>query len=72
MEPVNNDLWIHAGPFFFFKISLIYLTQREREHKQGERQAEGEGEAGSPLSRHGAPSQDTGTTTPAKGRHSTN
>jgi len=31
---------------FFFK-DFIYLT--ERAHKQGERQAEGEGEADSPL-----------------------
>ena len=35
--------------FFFFKVLFIYLTQREP--KQRERQAEGEGEAGSPLSR---------------------
>jgi len=27
------------------------LSERGREHKQGEQQAEGEGEAGSPLSR---------------------
>ena len=35
----------------FLKIVFIYLTQRESEHKQGEQQAEGEGEADSPLSR---------------------
>ena len=34
---------------FFFKILFIYLT--ERDHKQAERQAEREEEAGSPLSR---------------------
>ena len=28
--------------FFFFKILFIYLSERERAHKQGERQAEGE------------------------------
>ena len=27
------------------------MTEKEREHKQGEQQSEGEGEAGSPLSR---------------------
>ena len=31
----------------YFKILFIYLTEREREHKLGEQQAEGEGEAGS-------------------------
>ena len=35
------------GYWFLF----IYLFIREQEHKQGERQTEGEGEAGSPLSR---------------------
>jgi len=34
----------------FFNI-FIYLFDREIEHKWAERQAEGEGEAGSPLSR---------------------
>ena len=29
----------------------IYLFERERVHKQGEQQAEGEGEAGSQMSR---------------------
>ena len=29
----------------------IYIFDRERKHKQGEQQAEGEGEAGSPLNR---------------------
>ena len=33
----------------FKKILFIYLTKRE--HKQGEQQAEGEGEAGSLLTR---------------------
>ena len=33
----------------FFKILFICLT--ERQHKQEEQQAEGEGEAGCPLSR---------------------
>ena len=37
--------------FFKKKIVFIYLT--EREHKQGEQQAEGEGEGGSLLSRDG-------------------
>jgi len=35
---------------FFFK-DFIYLFDREREHKQGEWQAEAEREAGSPPSR---------------------
>ena len=35
--------------FFFLKILCIYLM--EKEHKQGEWQTEGEGEAGSLLSR---------------------
>ena len=37
----------------FLRFYFIYLTGRERasEHKQGEQQSEGEGEAGSPLSR---------------------
>ena len=35
---------------FLFK-DIIYLFQREGEHKQGERHAEEEGEAGSPLSK---------------------
>jgi len=42
------------------------LSEREREHKQGEWQAEGEGEAGSPLSREpdaGAGSRDPGIMT---------
>ena len=39
---------IIPGPIFFKKSLFIYLT--EREHKQGEQQAE-EGEAGSQLSR---------------------
>lgn len=30
---------------------FIYSLSREREHKQGKQQAEGEGVAGSPLSR---------------------
>ena len=30
---------------------FIYLLDREREHKQGEQQAEGEGETGFPQSR---------------------
>ena len=34
---------------FFLKILFIYLT--DRDHKQAERQAEREGEAGSQLSR---------------------
>ena len=34
--------------FFFFK-DFIYVFDREKEHNQGERQAEGEG--GSPLSK---------------------
>ena len=33
------------------KILFIYLTKRELEHKQGEQQAEGKGEANFPLSR---------------------
>ena len=37
--------------FFFPKIFFIYLRERESVHKQGEQQAEGEGEAGSPLGR---------------------
>ena len=38
---------------FCFKDLFIYLTVRgeQREHKQGEQQAEGEREAGSQLSR---------------------
>ena len=35
--------------FYFLKILFIYLT--DRDHKQAERQAEREGEAGSLLSR---------------------
>ena len=35
----------------FKKIVFAYLTERERTHKQEEGKAEGEGEAGSPLSR---------------------
>ena len=30
-----------------FSVYFIYLTERKRQHKQGERQAEGEGEADS-------------------------
>jgi len=37
--------------FFFLKIFCLFNGEREREHKQAERQTEGEGEAGSPLSR---------------------
>ena len=37
--------------FFFFLILFINLTERKREHRQEEWQAEGAGEAGSPLSR---------------------
>jgi len=39
--------------FIYFLKRFIYLfgTEREIEHKQGEQQAEGEGEAGSLLSR---------------------
>ena len=36
---------------FLKKILFIYLTGGEIAHKQGEQQAEGEGEAGSPLSK---------------------
>ena len=37
---------------FFLKDFLsLFDREREREHKQGERQAEEEGEAGSPMSR---------------------
>jgi len=42
---------------FFFK-DFIYLFDREREHKQGEWQAEAEGEAASPQSR-GSPMWDS-------------
>ena len=38
----------HAALLFFFKY-FIYLSERERKDKQGERQAEGEGD--SPLSK---------------------
>ena len=37
--------------FFFLKILFFFIYLTERDHKQAERQAEGEGEAGSPLSR---------------------
>ena len=38
---------------FILKILFIYLLENacKREHKQAEQQTEGEGEAGSPLSR---------------------
>ena len=39
-----------VGLYFFFKILFIYLTERAQSG-WGEWQAEGEGEAGSPLSR---------------------
>ena len=42
--------------FLFFKDFFIYLTERVCTHKQGELQAEGEGEAGSPAEQ-GAGSQ---------------
>ena len=35
----------------FYKKDFIYLFDTEREDKQGEQQAEGEGEAGSPPSK---------------------
>ena len=45
----------HASFFFFFKILFIYLSgiegERASEHRQTERQAEAEGEAGSPPSK---------------------
>ena len=53
-EPLKSSffkfiyLFIHSF-IHFSKILFIYLT--ESEHKQGEQQAEGEGEAGSPFSR---------------------
>jgi len=47
----------------FLNILFIYLTERERgrEYKQGEWQTEGEGEAGSPLSRGPDSGLDPGT-----------
>ena len=57
---------------FFLKILFIFWERRsEREH---EWRGEGEGEAGSPLSRVrcGAPSQDPGAMTWAEGIHLTN
>ena len=43
----------HAGTrfYYFLKILCIYLSEREREHKQGVLQTEGEEEAGSQRSR---------------------
>ena len=56
--------------FFFFEI-FMYLRESKSEHKQGQ----GEGEAGSPLSResvqHGAPTQDPDIMTRAQGRRLT-
>ena len=43
------DSYPHPSFFVFFKILFIYST--DRDHKQEERQAEREGEAGSLLSR---------------------
>ena len=60
-EYVKNSFFYNDS-FFFFKILFI----RKREHKQGEWQAEGQGEAGSPLSKEPgcrAGSQDTGIMT---------
>ena len=42
-------MWKDRNGFFLFFYDFIYVFVRERVHKQGEWQAEGE--AGSPLSR---------------------
>jgi len=45
--------------FYFFFKDFIYLF--DREHKRGKQQAEGEGEAGSPLGREPDAGLDPGT-----------
>ena len=42
---------LSKGNNYFFKIVFVWQSKRWRRHKQGEWQAEGEGEAGSLLSR---------------------
>ena len=62
--PKESPMFPICVHLFFFKTLFIYLTERAREHKQREPQAEGEGEAGSPLSREpdvGLRSQDPET-----------
>ena len=48
----------------FLIKDFIYFREREREHKQGERQAEGDGEADSPLRREPNMGLDPGTLGP--------
>ena len=52
-----SDLGINLTLFFFKDFIYLFDRGRERAHKQGEQQAEGEGEAG-PSPRRGP---DTGT-----------
>ena len=47
-DPLHHQVLSTA---VLFKILFTYLAERESEDKQGELQADGEGEAGSPLSR---------------------
>ena len=53
---------LSTGFFFFLKI-FIYLFDTQREHKQGERQAEEEEEAGPTQSREPSAGLDPGITT---------
>ena len=46
----SSNFYFILFKIFFLKIYL-FIWQREGEHKQGEQQAEGEGEADSPLSK---------------------
>ena len=50
LPQIQNTPVILLAAFIIFLKVFIYLFA-EREHKQGEQQAEGEEEAGSPLSR---------------------
>ena len=46
-----SDLGINLTLFFFKDFIYLFDRGRERAHKQGEQQAEGEGEAGPSLSK---------------------
>ena len=51
---LTKDTALGFGLFIFFSKIYLFICRREREHKQGEQQAEAEGEAGSLWSKEPA------------------